>query len=123
MFYVIQDNNILTQDNKDALTRFYDNVQELKNITCEEYQQNIDKYPLIDGILIDISEADEYKDKIAQEQKEIQKAELQSQIDELDKKRIRAVCEMEIKDEASGQTWLEFYTEQIHGLRRQIISL
>lgn len=48
---------------------------------------------------------------------------LQSQIDELDKKRIRAGFEPTVKNEATGQTWLEYYTEQIQDLRNQIANL
>ena len=49
------------------------------------------------------------------------KLELQAQIDELDKKRIRAIAEPELKD--GEQTWLEFYTLQIQELREQIGGL
>jgi hypothetical protein len=121
MFYILQNNNPIISDFSNDLLIYELEIKELENETVKTFNQS--KYENQNGQLADISDTQEYKDKIAQEQKEIQKAELQSQIDELDKKRIRAVCEMEIKDEASGQTWLEFYTEQIHGLRRQIISL
>jgi len=53
----------------------------------------------------------------------ITKGLLQSQIAEIDLKRIRASIEPSIKDETSGQTWLEFYTEQVQELREQIASL
>lgn len=53
----------------------------------------------------------------------VYKAGLQSQIDELDKKRIRAGFEPSIKDVASGQTYLEYYTSQIQDLRAQIAEL
>jgi len=52
-----------------------------------------------------------------------QKQFLQAQIDELDKKRIRAGFEPTLKDETSGQTWLEYYTLQIQDLRDQIAAL
>lgn len=51
------------------------------------------------------------------------KLNLQLQINNLDLKSIRALREDGIKDEASGQTWLEYYTSQIQDLRSQIAEL
>lgn len=51
------------------------------------------------------------------------KANLQAQIDELDKKRIRAIAEPTIKDTTTEQTWLEFYNAQIQDLRAQLVAL
>ena len=41
----------------------------------------------------------------------------------LDNKRIRAVCEDEIKDEKTGETWLDYYNSQIYDLRIELASL
>lgn len=57
---------------------------------------------------------------IEQKEKEIKKNALQKQIDEIDKKRVRAIAEPQLKDAESGQTWLEYYTQQIVSLRQQI---
>lgn len=46
-----------------------------------------------------------------------------SKLEELDKKRIRAICEQSIKDEQLGQTWLEYYNEEAQILRNQIAEL
>lgn len=54
-------------------------------------------------------------------EKQVRKSELQAQIDEIDKKRIRAIAEPVLKD--GGKTWLEYYTEQIQELRAQILEL
>ena len=54
-------------------------------------------------------------------QRYISKKLFQQQIDELDKKRVRAICEPSQKDE--NTTWLEFYTSQIQNLRKQIAEL
>lgn len=51
------------------------------------------------------------------------KATLQIQIDALDVKSIRALREGGLKDEATGQTWVEYYTAQIAALRAEIASL
>lgn len=80
-------------------------------------------YGMVNGEIIDISETDEYKLNIAAKEKESKINELTEQINEIDKKRIRAGFEPAIKDEITGQTYLEYYTAQIIELRNQISSL
>lgn len=84
---------------------------------------NPEKYSVIDGVLTDISQTQEYQDKTSQQEKEITLVNLKLQMQELDKKRIRAIAEPAIKDMESGQTWFEYYTEQIISLRNQISLL
>lgn len=82
-----------------------------------------EKYEVVDGKLVDISETQEYKAKIAQREKELKIADLTSQIEALDKKRVRAIAEPALKDAQAGQTWLEYYTQQILALRAEIEAL
>ncbi len=84
---------------------------------------NPEKYSVIDGILTDVSQTDEYKSRIEQQEKEVTLKALKLQMEELDKKRIRAIAEPLLKDSQTGQTWLEYYTEQIINLRNQIAQL
>lgn len=65
--------------------------------------------------------AQEVQDYNTEKRNEVKRAELQLQIDEIDKKRIRAIVEPAQKDE--NTTWLEFYTQQIQGLRAEIAVL
>lgn len=44
---------------------------------------------------------------------------LSKQLTELDTKRIRAICEPEIKEEETGETWLDYYNSKIKALRLQ----
>lgn len=60
---------------------------------------------------------------LAQKEKDAIIFNLKLKIDELDKKRIRAICEPQLKDETTGQTWLEYYTMQIQGIREEISAL
>lgn len=53
----------------------------------------------------------------------IELEELGNELRDLDLKRIRAICEPSVKDESSGQTWLEYYNAQILNLRSQIQTL
>lgn len=75
------------------------------------------------GKLIDITDTADYKAKIAEQEKNAKTADLNAQIEAIDKKRIRAIAEPAVKDEVSGQTWLEFYNGQIQVLRQQIQEL
>lgn len=47
---------------------------------------------------------------------------VQTKINELELKRVRAIAEPSIKDETTGQTWLEFYTLQVQELRTQFLD-
>ena len=73
--------------------------------------------------IIDISETAEYKVKVSATEAEEKNQDLQFQICEIDRKRIRAICEPSVKDKATGQTWLEYYNLQIKDLRNQIAEL
>lgn len=84
---------------------------------------NQDKAIIQNNSVVDIQETEDYKSKVSAAEKEIQKISLQAQIDKLDKKRIRAICEPSVKDETTGQTWLEYYNLQVQELRTQINEL
>lgn len=49
--------------------------------------------------------------------------EIQEKMDILDAKRIRAVCEDEIRNEKTGETWLDYYNSQVYELRIELKSL
>lgn len=49
--------------------------------------------------------------------------ELNEELNNLDLKRIRAICEPEVKNEETGETWLDYYNSQILSLREQIQQL
>jgi len=88
-----------------------------------EIDKNIDAYRYIDNEIVNIARTQEYQIIIALREKDAQKLSLEKQIEELDKKRIRAICEPSVKDKATGQTWLEYYNLQIKDLRNQIAEL
>lgn len=115
MYVEIKENKLLSWCEKPYLDYEY--------VEIDYSTFNPEKYSVIEGVLTDISNTQEYQDKITQEEKEATLADLKSQVEELDKKRIRAVCEPEIKDPESGQTWLEYYTQQVQALRAQIAAL
>ena len=124
MFYkVLENNTILKSDNKESLTKLYSNVLELTNVNLSEFLKNQDKYELQNGVFINIANTAKYQALHAEKSIQQQILSIKSQIEELDKKRIRAICEPEIKDIESGQTWLEYYNSKISALREELIKL
>ena len=90
---------------------------------CQEIDINYstfepEKYEVIDGVLTDISNTPDYIAEQEAKEKEAQNIEIQKQLDELDKKRIRAICEGGEKEQ--GKTWLAYYNEQAISLRAQL---
>lgn len=115
MYIEIKDDKLLSWCEKPYLDYEY------VDIDCSTFEP--EKYSVTNGVLTDISQTEEYKSKIALEKKEKTLMELRIEMEELDKKRIRALAEPALKDAQCGQTWLEYYTEQISSLRARIATL
>ena len=54
---------------------------------------------------------------------EIRKSEITQELLELDSKRIRAICEPSVKDETTGETWLDYYNSEVERLRTELKEL
>ena len=65
----------------------------------------------------------EYQKRINNIEIEKQIQQINSIINAVDLKRIRAVCEPEIMDIETGKTWLEYYNTQIFDLRKKLQEL
>lgn len=100
----------------DAATQ---NIEVSETIFNEFLEDNL-KYIFDSGKII--PNPNYKKEKTNQELKNKIEA-LKLQLDDLDKKRIRAICENKIKDENTNQTWLEYYNQKILNLRQQIKNL
>lgn len=74
----------------------------------------------LEGYIKEDVSSQEYLDCLAEQEKQKNKAEIKTQIDELDKKRIRAMVEPSIKDKDTGETWLDYYNKLIKDLREQL---
>lgn len=80
-------------------------------------------YDITSNGIVDLRETDEYKKKRDELEKLNKIQELKKSLADLDSKRIRAVCEMEIKDTQTGETWLNYYNSQIKTLREELALL
>lgn len=61
------------------------------------------------------------EEELQEIKKENTKFQIEKQLEELDKKRIRAVCEPSMKTET--QSWLDFYNEEIKQLRKSLVNI
>lgn len=120
MFYTIIDNELKEYSDIKENLNHPEIAKNLEGVSSKQFVENKDKYEVKKGRIIDISKTDDYQKKATARENLSAQAKLQSQIEELDKKRVRAICEPEIKDEKTGQTWLEFYTLQIQDYREQL---
>lgn len=93
---------------------------EVSDEIYENYIAEPTKYIYSDGKIIENPQYAELKQK---ELNEKRKAEILNQLEELDSKRIRAICEDDIKDTKTGESWLEYYNAQIYELRNELQSL
>ena len=82
-----------------------------------------DKYKQIDNQLVDISGTEEYRQYLHEKEIAVRKSQIESELLELDSKRIRAICEPSIKDESTGETWLDYYNNQVAVLREELKNL
>lgn len=115
-YYVKQNNQIILFDtDKQKLQGTLDFIPQLKNVSIEQTDKEI----------IFLNNAFVFKDEVTSElaelEKQQQREQLLSQINELDMKRIRAVCEPSLKDE--NTTWLEYYNSQVAEIRNKLSLL
>ena len=78
------------------------------------------KYTQENGVWKQLNE-EEAQIKQLKIQNAIRAKEIQNELDEIDKKRIRALAEPSLKDE--NITWLEYYNSQITELRTELNSI
>lgn len=97
----------------------------VQNIEVSEYVYNeFIQEPLLyiysDGQIV---ENPNYENEKQKEFIEKRLEEISNELNLLDIKRIRALCEDEIKTERTGETWLDYYNSQIYDLRVEYKSL
>lgn len=97
--------------------------QKVNQEIANDIQTNPEKYKRIEVSLVDISNTEEYKKYLHEREVAIRKTEIERQLLELDSKRIRAICEPSVKDETTGETWLDYYNKQVLELREELTNL
>lgn len=122
MFYVIKNEQMYEYSDKISKAMNYpEEAKELPGVTMREYQMNLDKYKIENGVLVDISQTEEYLAKAVAEEKAAEQQRLQAKLDALDIKCIRAMREG--GTDTDGVPFLDKYQAQINELRAQYNSL
>lgn len=118
-YIYIENDKIIGSGSAECLNEEISNIQVSDEI-YQEFQKDTDKYIFKNGKIVENPDYEAIKEK----------ENIKNQIDEvneklaiLDLKRIRAVCEDEIRNEKTGETWLDFYNSQIYDLRMRLKSL
>ena len=93
---------------------------EVSEYVYNEFIQEPLLYIYSDGQIVENSNYENEKQK---EFIEKRLEEISNELNLLDIKRIRALCEDEIKTERTGETWLDYYNSQIYDLRVEYKSL
>lgn len=91
---------------------------ETKEISCVK---SIGKLQSGFVLYSDYVKTDDYKKYLLEQEKESVKTDIMTRINEIDLKRIRAICEPEMKDET--QSWLDYYNSQILELRNRLLEV
>lgn len=99
-----------------------ENCQNIE-ITQDVYNSYIDDPDKYTWNGTEIVKNPEYESIIHEKEIQDAKAKIMEELEILDKKRVRAICENEIKDSQTGQTWLDFYNNQVLALREKLNSL
>lgn len=97
--------------------------QKITEEVAEDLRINPDKYKKIKNSLVDISNTEEYAELVHLKEVAIRKNEIERELLDLDTKRVRAMCEPSVRDEETGETWLDYYNAQITLLRDEYNNL
>ena len=101
------------------LTEGIINVEVSKDV-YNSFSENTMKYVYQNGKIVDNPNYENEKQEFFINERI---NEIYTELYELDTKRIRAVCEDEVKDEKTGETWLDYYNSQVYDLRIELASL
>lgn len=120
MKYIFVENSVLNGAGEaESLDTDVINV-EVSETVYNAYLAEPYKYVYSNGNIVENPEYETEKQKVT-----IQKRinEIYEELDLIDAKRIRAVCENEVKDIETGETWLEYYNSLILDLRTELNGL
>lgn len=120
MYYIFVENNkIIGAGELECLNEDILNI-EISEELYNDFIKNPNKYIYQNNEIVSNPNYanEQYQQEILQQIEQIK-----AQLNNLDSKRIRAVCENEIKDSQTGETWLEYYNSKIIPLRDKLNEL
>lgn len=119
-YYIYVEDNILKGAGcARCLNEEIQNIEVTETI-CKDYISDNEKYIYSEEKII----PNPNYEKILKERNKSEKiSQIIEKLNELDSKRIRAVCENQIKDSQTGETWLEYYNSQANELRNKLQAI
>lgn len=119
-YYIYVEDNILKGAGcARCLNEEIQNIEVTETI-CKDYISDNEKYIYSEEKII----PNPNYEKILKERNKSEKiSQIIEKLNELDSKRIRAVCENQIKDSQTGETWLEYYNSQANELRNELQAI
>ncbi|MDE6138717.1 MAG: hypothetical protein K2F57_04525 [Candidatus Gastranaerophilales bacterium] len=117
---------IFVQDNKingcGEVTQIAEGIQniEVSEDVYNSFMQEPLMYMFSDGKIVENPNYENDKQKVYIQQR---LDEILNELEVLDAKRVRAVCEDEVRSERTGETWLDYYNALIYDLRVEYKSL
>lgn len=119
-YYIYVEDNILKGAGcARCLNKEIQNI-EVTETLCTDYISDNEKYIYSEEKII----PNPNYEKILKERNKSEKiSKIIEKLNELDNKRIRAVCENQIKDSQTGETWLEYYNSQANKLRSELQAI
>lgn len=119
-YYIYVEDNILKGAGcARCLNKEIQNI-EVTETLCTDYISDNDKYIYSEEKII----PNPNYEKILKERNKSEKiSKIIEKLNELDSKRIRAVCENQIKDSQTDETWLEYYNSQANKLRSELQAI
>ena len=115
--------NYASESNKDMLLAdgYKEFISAEKPDTDRLYNiKYVNNSETIDEIISFIETEQEYTARKKSEKTKEETDPINAELNDLDLKRIRAVCEPSLKDETTGQTWLDYYNALILEKRNQL---
>lgn len=114
--------NCTNQEYADFAVYCNDNGYHIESTETDFYA--LEAYQTIkNGEIFDLRNDTNYQEQQIEVQAILRKDSIINKIEELDKKRIRAMCEPQMKDAETGETWLDYYNSQIINLRSQLAEI
>lgn len=116
--YIFVENNVINGAGGAPLIK-NDNALsvEVSEDIYQEFVADPLKYVYTDGQIIPNPN---YESDNQKRQNKTRANEIYEELAQLDSKRVRALCENSIKDESTGESWLDYYNNQITQLREEL---
>ena len=115
MYYILENDKIvLFDENYERLVKTLEFMPQYQHLEIEETNR-----PIID---FEFADTEEWQAKQKQKEQEEKKQQILLELDKIDSKRIRAICEGG-ENPQTQEPWLDYYNKQAQELRDQLTNI